>query len=421
MRAPRNRRVVIAGCEVVTALGTSLQQTWNSAVRGRPCFELADSCEPLGLRVPVGRVNGFDARAYSFGTPREIAKWDAAFVLLTMAVCQGAVATAGVDLSGEIGTRTACFMGSALCGQDAFRTATDRLQNSGYLRVSPFLLPNLCANVPAGKAGELLGFTGPIIAPGGACASGNHAIAMGARMIRDGDVDVAIVGGVDTPIVTEIVVGFANMNAVIKLRETDRAWDDPNLASRPFSVDRKGFVLAEGAAALVLVADEVAQAHGLTALAEVLGVGWTSDAHHVTRLHEPTVVRAMRQAIDDAELTPDDIDCINAHGTSTITGDAVEVTSLRQVFGERLCRVPVTANKSLVGHSLGGAAAIEAALAIEGMQRGQILPTANHLSDPELEGLDLVAGEVRHQPHELILSNSFGFGGTNCCVVLRGM
>ncbi len=406
---------------MVTALGSNLQSTWEAAAAGQPRFEVADCCEPLGLRVPVGRTRQFDLRAYPFATPREIAKWDAAFVLATMAVCQGAVAAAGLDLSGELGPRTACFMGSALCGHDAFRTATDRLQNGGYLRVSPFLLPNLCANVPAGKAGELLGFTGPIIAPGGACASGNHAIAMGARMIRDGDVDVAIVGGIDMPIVTEIVVGFANMNALIKLRENDRAWEDPNQASRPFSADRKGFVLAEGAGALVLVAEDVARAHGVAARAEVLGVGWTSDAHHVTRLHEPTVIRAMRQAIDDAELTPADIDCINAHGTSTITGDGVEVASLRQVFGDQLDRVPVTANKSLVGHSLGGAAAIEAALAVEGMQRNLILPTANHLADPELAGLDLVTGVARQQSHELTLSNSFGFGGTNCCLVLRGM
>ena len=411
----------MVGSEVVTPLGPSLEATWREAERGAPRFEIAACCEPLGLRVPVGLLRGFDPRAHAFCTEKELANWNAAFVLLTMAVCERAVAASGVDLAGELGPRTACLMGSALNGHDAFRVASEQLATHGYLRVSPFLLPNLCSNVPAGKAGAWLGFTGPIVAPGGACASGNHAIALGARLIRDGDVDLAIVGGVDTPIVPEIVVGFANMNAAVKLRPGDRAHDDPAQASRPFSADRKGFVLAEGAGALVLAAEEVARAHGLAARAEVLGVGWTSDAHHFTRLYGPSVVRAMQQAIEDAGLAPEDIDCVSAHGTSTQNGDRIEVESLREVFGTRLARLPVTANKSLVGHSLGAAAAVEAALAVEGMRRGRILPTANYLPDPELGELDVVAGEPRAQAHELTLNNAFGFGGTNCSLVLRGL
>lgn len=410
----------MVGYDVVTPLGPSLEATWQQAERGAPRFEIDAATASLGLRLPVGRLQGFDPRAHGFCTEKELANWNAAFVLLTMAVCERAVAASGVDLSGDLGPRTACLMGSALNGHDAFRVATEQLATRGYLRVSPFLLPNLCSNVPAGKAGAWLGFTGPIIAPGGACASGNHAIALGARMIRDGDVDLAIVGGVDTPIVPEIVVGFANMNASIKLRSGDRAFADPAQASRPFSVDRKGFVLAEGAGALVLAAEEVAQAHGLEARAEVLGVGWTSDAHHFTRLYGPSVVRAMQQAIEDAGLTPGDIDCVSAHGTSTQNGDQIEVSSLREVFGERLARLPVTANKSLLGHSLGAAAAVEAALAVEGMRRGRILPTANYVPDPALGELDVVAGTPRAKAHELTLTNAFGFGGTNCALVLRG-
>jgi len=211
------------------------------------------------------------------------------------------------------------------------------------------------------------------------------------------------------------------MNASIKLRPGDRAFDDPAQASRPFSVDRKGFVLAEGAGALVLAAEEVAQAHGLAPRAEVLGVGWTSDAHHFTRLYGPSVVRAMQQAIEDAGLAPTDIDCVSAHGTSTQNGDQIEVASLREVFGAGLARLPVTANKSLVGHSLGAAAAVEAALAVEGMRRGRILPTANYVPDPALGELDAVAGGARERAHELTLTNAFGFGGTNCALVLRGV
>jgi 3-oxoacyl-[acyl-carrier-protein] synthase II len=267
----------------------------------------------------------------------------------------------------------------------------------------------------------LEGFTGPIFSPQGACASGNHAIGIGARMIRDGDCDVALVGGVDTCLIPEIIHGFANMLATISIGPKDRAYQDPAQASRPFSIDRKGMVLAEGAGILVLAADEVVAAHGLRARAEVMGVGWTSDAFHFTQPNADTIVRAIRDAVDDAGLAPEDIQVVNAHGTSTSKGDRTEVECLRRVFGRRLERIPVSANKSQIGHSLGAAAAIEAALGIEGMQQGLILPTINHLADPQLADVDVVPNAARRQPHEILLSNAFGFGGTNCCVVLRGL
>ncbi|MFC1889559.1 beta-ketoacyl synthase N-terminal-like domain-containing protein, partial [Thermodesulfobacteriota bacterium] len=173
----------------------------------------------------------------------------------------------------EIKPRTACLIGSSLNGSDAYRTATLDLDHYGPNRVSPYLLPNLCANVPSGKAGTLLGFTGPIVSPEGACASGNYAIGIGARMIRDGDCDFVLAGGVDTPITPEIVHGFENMNATFKLRNGDRAQKDIAQASRPFSMDRKGFVLSEGAAVLVLAADNMLSRYGLAPKAEVLGIG----------------------------------------------------------------------------------------------------------------------------------------------------
>ncbi|MBM4319645.1 MAG: beta-ketoacyl-[acyl-carrier-protein] synthase family protein, partial [Deltaproteobacteria bacterium] len=252
------------------------------------------------------------------------------------------------------------------------------------------------------------------------CASGNHAIGLGARMIRDGDVDFVLAGGVDMPILPEIVHGFANMNATFKLRPTDRAAVDPGLASRPFSIDRRGFVLSEGAGVLVLAAEEVAAAHELTPRAEVLGVGWTSDAHHFTRPNPSTIIRAIREALDDAGVQPGDIQYVNCHGTSTPKGDEAEVGCLKEVFGPALERIPVSSNKSQLGHTLGAAAAIEAALTIEGMRRSIILPTVNHIPDPALAGVDVVPNTARRQPHELALNNAFGFGGTNCCIVLRG-
>jgi 3-oxoacyl-[acyl-carrier-protein] synthase II len=297
----------------------------------------------------------------------------------------------------------------------------DNYVNRGPLKVSPYLLPNLCANLPAGKAGMLLGFTGPVFSPQGACASGNHAIALGSRMIRDGDCDFVLAGGVETCLVPEIIQGFANMLATIKVGPNDRAFADPTQASRPFSIDRKGFVLSEGGGVVVLAAEEAVRSLGLTAKAEVAGIGWNSDAHHFTRPNQETIVQAIHGAIVDAEISPSEIGAINAHGTSTPTGDSTEVECLRAVFGRKLSGIPVSANKSQVGHSLGASAAIEAALAIEAMGKGIVLPTVNHISDPAFGDLDVVPNQARNHPHEFVLSNSFGFGGTNCCIVFRGM
>ncbi|HSO20085.1 MAG TPA: beta-ketoacyl-[acyl-carrier-protein] synthase family protein, partial [Desulfosarcina sp.] len=343
--------------------------------------------------------------------------WNADYVLLTMVLCKRALEHAGLGIDHLTGPRTACLVGSALNGTDAYRIAMQNLVNHGPTKVSPYLLPNLCANLPAGKAGMMLGFTGPIFSPQGACASGNHAIGIGARMIRDGDCDFVLAGGVETCLTPEIVQGFANMWATIKVGPNDRAFDDPSQASRPFSIDRRGIVLGEGGGILVLAADEMVDRCQLTPKAEVLGIGWTSDAHHFTLPNQATIVRAVDQALNDAGLQPANIGYINAHGTSTPKGDAVEINSLREVFGPTLADVPVSSNKSQIGHTLGAAAAIEAALAIEGMQQGIVLPTANHIPDPAFADVDVVPHAARRHPHDTFLSNAFGFGGTNCCII----
>ncbi len=240
-------------------------------------------------------------------------------------------------------------------------------------------------------------------------------------MIRDGDCDFALVGGSETCIIPEIIHGFENMNATIKILPGDRAYADPCQASRPFSVDRKGFVLAEGCGVLVLAAEEMIAAHGLRSKAEVLGVGWTSDAYHFTRPNTETVIRSIRGAIDDAGLIPADIQYVNAHGTSTPRGDRTEVECLKAVFGDRLEKIPVSSTKSQIGHTLGAAAAIEAALSIEAMQKQVLLPTVNLIPDPAFEGIDFVPNRPRKAGVEFIMNNAFGFGGTNCCVVFRGV
>ena len=419
MKSPKNRRVFVVGYAAATPLGPTLAATFRRASDNQAGFRLLTRCQ-VDFPAIVGELADWEPSGYSFATAKELHNWNAAFVMLTMALCQDALADAGLEMNAETSPRTACMIGSAINGSDAYRVAAQNLEKLGPNKVSPFLLPNVCANVPAGKAGAVLGFTGPIFSPQGACASGNHAIALGSHMLRDGDSDFALVGGVEMPMTPEIVHGFANMNATFKVRPTDRAHLCPTEASRPFSIDRKGFVLAEGGAVLVLASEDAVHAHGLKPRAEVAGIGWSSDAHHFTRPHQPTIVRAMREAIEDAALGPRDIGNINAHGTSTPTGDAVEVACLREVFGAHLSKLPITANKSQLGHSLGAAAAVEATLAIEAMRRQVVLPTLNYLSDPELDGMDIV-GATRPHAYQHVLSNAFGFGGTNCCVVFRGL
>ncbi|RUM39253.1 MAG: beta-ketoacyl-[acyl-carrier-protein] synthase family protein [Desulfobulbus sp.] len=421
MRAPLNRRVFVAGYEVATCLGNTFTATWQAAIRGKAGFSRVSRCETTSRSNVVGEIPNWNPAEFAYVNRKDASVWDAAYVFLTMETCRKALKHAGLSMDEESGPRTACMIGSALNGVDSYRVAMDNYVNRGPFKVSPYLLPNLCANLPAGKAGMLLGFTGPIFSPQGACASGNHAIALGARMIRDGDCDFALVGGVETCLVPEIIQGFANMLATIKVGPGDRAHDAPTQASRPFSLDRKGFVLAEGAGVLVLAAEDALRRRNMTPLAEIQGIGWTSDASHFTRPNRDTVIAAMKQAIADAHLTATDIGAINAHGTSTPTGDATEVACLREVFGDNLAKIPVSANKSQVGHSLGASAAIEAALGIEAMHRQMVLPTVNHIPDPDFADLDVVPGSCRNHNYDFFLSNSFGFGGTNCCLVFQGV
>ena len=419
MKAPRNRRVFVIGYGAATPLGSTFEKTWEQAVLGKAGFRKVTRCEVDSLSNVVGEIPDWDPLTLDFASKKEVYNWNADYVLLTMAVCQEALKRSGLQIDEKTGPRTACLVGSALNGTDSFRVAMDNLRERGPLRVSPYLLPNLCANLPSGKAGIHLGFTGPIFSPQGACASGNHAIGIGARMIRDGDIDFVLAGGVDTCIMPEIIHGFANMNATIKIREKDRAFLDPRQASRPFSIDRKGMVISEGGGVLVLAAEEMLAVYGLEPKAEVLGIGWTSDSYHFTLPNPKTVSRAIVEAIDDAGIKPADIQYVNAHGTSTPKGDLVEIECLREIFGKNIENIPVSSNKSQIGHTLGGSAAIEAALGIEGMGKQLILPTVNHIPDPELSDIDVVPNEARRQPYEIFLSNAFGFGGTNCCVVFK--
>ncbi|MDY6969961.1 MAG: beta-ketoacyl-[acyl-carrier-protein] synthase family protein [Spirochaetota bacterium] len=421
MKAPLNRRVFVIGYGVTTPLGSTFEKTWERAIKAEAGFRKVTRCEIDSPCNIVGEIPDWDPRELDFTDEKEIYNWNAAFVIMTMAVCKEALENSGLAIDKDTSPRTACLIGSAINGCDAFRIAMNNLNDLGPLRISPYLLPNLCSNLPSGKAGMMLGFTGPIFSPQGACASGNHAMGIGSRMIRDGDCDFVLAGGVDTPIMPEIIHGFHNMNATIKVNPGDRAYDDNLQASRPFSIDRKGFVLSEGAGVLVLAAEEMLKTYGLTPKAEVMGIGWSSDAYHFTSPNPDTIIRSIKEAIDDADLSERDIQYVNTHGTSTPKGDKTEIECLKNVFGNYIEKIPISSNKSQIGHTLGAAAAIEATLTIEAMNNGIILPTINHIPDPLFDGIDVVPNEIRKQNCEIALSNAFGFGGTNCCVILRGV
>jgi len=421
MKAPKNRRVFVIGYDTITPLGKTFSETWDRAEKSESGIGRLTKFEVKSDCIAVGEIPEWNPIELNFTDEKEVYNWNAGFIFLTMAVCEQALKNSCLELDNETGPATSCLMSSCINGHDAFRVASAHLANNSPLKVSPYLLPNMCGNLPSGKAGMLLGFKGPIFSPQGACASGNHSIGIGARMIRDGDCDFAIVGGADMPILPELIHGFDNMNATIKVRSKDRAFNDLKQASRPFSVDRKGFVLSEGAGALILAAEDMLTAYGLSPKAEVLGIGWTSDAYHFTTPCPDTIIQCIHDAIEDAELNIEDIQYINTHGTSTYKGDKTEIECLRNVFGKKLERIPVSSNKSQIGHTLAASAAIEAALTIEGMRRNIILPTINNIPDPEFSDIDIVPNNPRVRNYEIALSNAFGFGGTNCCIILKGM
>lgn len=421
MRSPLDRRVVVVGYACSTPLGHGLSSTWERALAGESGIRHISRFDPGDYAVNVaGEIPDYQPLSYEFIDEKELKFWNARFVPMTMVVSRAALEDAGIVVGPTNRDEVGCLVGSALNGLDAYEEAVRGYQAGGPLKVSPMLLPNVCANLPAGKAAMLLGFRGPTYSPGAACATGNFCIAEASWLIQSGRVEVMLAGGVELPILAPIICGFGNMNAAIKSRK-DRSGDNPALASRPYSRDRKGFVLSEGCGIVVLTSLEYARAHGLTPRAEVRGVGISSDAYHFTKPNRETITAAMRASIEDAGLSPADIQHVNGHGTSTMAGDACEVACLREVFGRHLGRIPLTSNKSQLGHSLGATAAVEDILAIESMRHGVILPTINHDPDPALTDVDVVGNAPRRQAHEIVLSNAFGFGGTNCCLVLQGM
>jgi len=409
-------RACIVGWDCVSPLGTDLEAQWQAATQGAsgigPLTRFA-----LDAHFPVriaGQVPAFDASPFPFLSPRSLAQWTSPIFPHALLVVHRALQHAGLEITPAIAPRVAVTFSSAVGGQDAVLAADRRLRAEGKLP-PPFTNPNSCINMVGGKVSILTGATGPITATITACATGATSLIVGQMLLDQGRADVAICGAVDFCLVEPIVAGFYTMNGAYAPKP-GQAPEPPARASRPFALDRRGFVVAEGAGCLILTTPDFARAHGLRQDLELAGWSMTSDAHHFVAPNLETVTRCIAESLQDTDLAPGDIAAVNAHGTSTRIGDQVEFEALQRVFGARI--PPVSANKSQTGHAMGASSAIETIWALEGMLRDTLLPTLNHTPDPQLP-LDCVAEGARRLAQEHVLKNAFGFGGCNACLVLR--
>ncbi len=414
-------RVMVVGLGAVTCLGRDMDATWAGLVAGRSGLKRHDALGPdRFLRDVGGMVEGFGP-----GTADEdpaVPKLEAKSIHLAMAAARMAWADAGLDrltAGGDFDpSRAAVAIGSAFGGQDLLEAETARSARRKTLAASPYLVPGLLINTPSGQVAQHLGLFGPSVSPANACAAGGHAISLGGMFLRSGEADLAVVGAAESAFTPAIVNAFATMKALAHRREGDRSHDDPSLASRPFSVDRAGFVMAEGAAVLVLATEATARRLGLHVQAELLGWGMNSDGYHITTPHPGRIAQLLRRTLETAGVPPDRVDYYNAHGTSTPVNDRVETEVIKEVFGDHARRLPVSSIKGALGHALGAASAIEAAACVRSLRDGTIPPTINHRADPELD-LDYVPDRARAAPLEVVMSASFGFGGTNNALLFK--
>ncbi len=410
------KKAVILGYDMVSPLGTALGTQWERAKKGESGIgPLTRFKRPEGFPVRIaGQVDEWDASPYPFLSERNLAQWTSPVFKHAMLVAHRALLKSGVEITSEVAPRTAITFSSAVGGQDAVLKADRRMMAEGRMP-HPFTNPNACINMVGGKISILTGATGPITATITACATGVTSMVVGKMLLDQGLADVVICGAVDFPLVEPIVAGFYTMNGAYSPKE-GQAPEPPGRASRPFSLDRRGFVVSEGAGCIILASRAFADAHGLRYHIEVAGFGMTSDASHFVAPNFPTVRRAISKAIDDAGVSPEKIACVNAHATSTKVGDRVEFDALSSVFGPKM--PPVVANKSVTGHCMGASSAVEAILAMEGMTQGVLPPTINYTPDPEMV-LDCVSEGARRLDQEYVLKNAFGFGGCNACVVFK--
>ena len=408
----KRKRVVITGMGAMTPLGESVDEYWENLVQGNSGIGPMTLADPTGFPCRIaGEVRGFDPQNYIDGKE---ARRMARFTQLGVAASLRAAESAGLDASNIVLEESGVVLGNGNGGMPTTEEQARVLFERGGMKESPFFIPMVLPNMAAAQISRTLslkGYTNTVIT---ACAAGTQAIGEGAEVIRRGACKVIFAGGTEAGICQLSLGGFS----VIKALSTNN--DDPQKASRPFEANRDGFVPGEGAALLVLEEMEHAISRGAPILAEIVGYGVSSDAFHPVHPDEngEGAARAMSWAINDAGLTPGDIDYINAHGTSTPVNDAIETMAIKRVFGDNAYQVPVSSTKSMIGHAMGGSGAVEAIAVVKTIQTGIIHPTINYqVPDPACD-LDYVPNKARKSDVRMVLSNSFGFGGQNACLVI---
>jgi 3-oxoacyl-[acyl-carrier-protein] synthase II len=409
------RRVVITGLGTVNPLASDVAGTWKALCDGRSGIAPITQFDTSAFKVHFGgEVKDFDPERYI--EPKAARRLDR-FAQFAMVASQGAVKDSGIDFSKYDPYRCGVILGSGIGGLNEFEEQHTRYLSAGPGKISPFVIPKMIANAAAGNISIEFGLRGPNTVVSTACASAAHAVGDAQRAIKWGYADVMLAGGSEAAITPMGLGGFASMRALSMRNE------DPPAASRPFDKDRDGFVLSEGAGIMVLEELEHARKRGANIFAEVLGTGSTADAHHITAPHPEGAgaAEAMRLALLDARLDPTEIDYVNAHGTSTELGDAAETKAVKQVFGQHAYRVAISSTKSMIGHLLGASAGVAIIACALSIRHGVVHPTINlHTPDPACD-LDYVPNNARVMPVRKAISNSFGFGGHNCCVVIGAL
>jgi 3-oxoacyl-[acyl-carrier-protein] synthase II len=407
------RRVVITGLGIVSPLGVGLDTNWQAVVTGRSGIARITHFDPAGYASQIaGEVKDFNPT--QFVREKEARRMDR-FIQLGMAAGIEAFKHSGLDITTTNPERIGVHMGSGIGGVETIEDTTLLLHEKGPRRVSPFYVPASIINMISGNLSIHLGLQGPNLAMVTACSTATHAIGDAGRLIEYGDADVMIAGGAEAAVTPTSVAGFGNAKALSTRN------DDPQAASRPWDADRDGFVLGEGGAAVVLEEYEHAKRRGAVIYAEVVGFGMGGDAHHMTSPPEggEGAVRCMRAALRNAGINASDVQYINAHGTSTPLGDLAETVAIKTTFGDHAKRVAVSSTKSMTGHLLGAAGAVEAVYTTLAIYRQIAPPTINLVKpDPKCD-LDYIPGAAREMKITVAISNSFGFGGTNGTLVFR--
>ena len=405
------KRVAVTGLGVVSPVGVGVEANWEALIAGRSGLGPITRFDASGFKTRIaGEVKDFDPTDFM---DKKTARRLDTFTHYAIAASRMAMEDSGLAVDEGNAARIGCIMGCGLGGLGTLERMHSLLIEKGPDRISPFFIPMLIGNMAPGQVSMVFGLKGPNLCTATACAAGTHAIGQAFHLVRSGICLGAVCGGVES-VVTEMAIGGFNAMKALSTRN-----DEPEKASRPFDKDRDGFVVGEGAGVLVIEDMDYALARGARVMGEIVGFGMSADAHHMTAPppNGEGAALCMRAALEDAGLAPDRIDYINAHGTSTDVNDPIETKAIKTVFGSHAQKMPVSSTKSMTGHLLGAAGGVEAVYSILTLVRGVIPPTINYETpDPECD-LDYVPNQARQQKVNTIMSNSFGFGGTNGALV----